>query len=396
MIYDVKAYLHGLRDTYREEIQSGLDFWAEHGVDWEKGGIVTYLDRRGNWYLDEKQGWFTGRAMYCFARGYHDICKRERWLEAALNIYNFLAAHQFAPDGRLYYNMSRDGAPCDTNPIGGSFSALMPSLHCESFAVMGLSELYRVTGRQDVKETLLRIFDMQQRIYRNPEYVTTGKMRPPGTPQPKVPLAWLMSLLCSVQTLRQALPENKEAYTALLSEYIGEIFKYYWDDELQTLMEAEIDCPGHNMEVAWFMLAEGLYTGDKALVERCARIVGDIYRYGWDHEWGGLYLHVNMRGNPGFVPTAPLKYWWPNNETEIGLMYAFIGTGDLSYLEKYRKVHEWVFAHFPDRDEGEWFGYLNRDGTPISTNKGDNQKGPYHLYRSFFAIHDVIGAYLEA
>ena len=81
MIYDVKAYLHGLRDTYREEIQSGLDFWAEHGVDWENGGIVTYLDRRGNWYLDEKQGWFTGRAMYCFARGYYDICKRERWLE---------------------------------------------------------------------------------------------------------------------------------------------------------------------------------------------------------------------------------------------------------------------------------------------------------------------------
>lgn len=26
MIYDVKAYLHGLRDTYREEIQSGPGF----------------------------------------------------------------------------------------------------------------------------------------------------------------------------------------------------------------------------------------------------------------------------------------------------------------------------------------------------------------------------------
>lgn len=180
-----------------------------------------------------------------------------------------------------------------------------------------------------------------------------------------------------------------------MSEYIGEVFKYYWDEELQTLMEAEIDCPGHNMEVAWFMLAEGLYRGDKALVTRCAGIVEDIYRYGWDHELGGLYLHVNMWGNPGFVPMAPLKYWWPNNEAEIGLMYAFIGTGDSAYHEKYRKVHEWVFAHFPDRDEGEWFGYLNRDGTPISTNKGDNQKGPYHLYRSFFAIHDVIKAYLE-
>jgi len=34
-------------------------------------------------------------------------------------------------------------------------------------------------------------------------------------------------------------------------------------------------------------------------------------------------------------------------------------------------------------------------GSLISPNKGDNQKGLYHLYRSFNAIHYVIIAYLN-
>ena len=394
MIYDVKAYLRGLKDVYREEALSGLDFWAEKGMDWEKGGIVTYLDREGNWYLDEKSGWFTGRSMFSFAKGYNDICKRERWLEAAVSLYEFMVAHQFAPDGRLYYNMSRDGTPCDACPAAGSYPMLQPSLHCESFAVMGLSELYKATGRQDVKDTLMKVFETQQFLYRNPDYVKTGEKNASGA-QPKVQLAWLMSLLCSVQTMREAVAEQADRCTALLAEYIAEVFKYYYDEDLDNLVEAEVDSPGHNMEVAWFMLAEGLYTKNQALVGRCAKFVMGIYDYGWDHEYGGLYNNVNMYGRPAFAITGSAKYWWPANEIEIGLLYAYIGTGEMAYLEKYRKVHEWVFGHFPDRDFGEWFGYLDRSGKPISKTKGNNQKGPYHLYRSFYAIHNIIDAYLK-
>ena len=41
MIYDKEAYLRGLKDVYDQEIREGLGFWAEHGMDWEQGGIVT-------------------------------------------------------------------------------------------------------------------------------------------------------------------------------------------------------------------------------------------------------------------------------------------------------------------------------------------------------------------
>ena len=385
MINDVNAYLRELKGFYREQAVNSLNFWLRHGIDWEMKGIVTSVDREGKWFDDKKNGWFTGRSMFSFARGYNSIDPCERWLDAAVCIYDFLTAHQFAPDGRLYLSMSRSG-----EPIG---DALQDTLHSESFAIMGLSELYRATGRQDVRETLMKVFDMQQFIYHNPDYVTTGQKNTSGG-QPKVTLPWLMTLMCSAQTMREALPERAAQCSEEISGYIGEIYKHHFNKELDTIMEHAIDDPGHNMEVAWFILAEGLYIQNREYVERGAKYINDVYDYGWDHEAGGLFGRKNMFDRSE-LPADLKKSWWPCNEVENGLLYAYIGTGDIAYLEKFQNVHEWVFAHFLDPEYGEWYGSLNRDGTPVNTHKGSFYKGPFHTCRSFFAIYEILDAYLK-
>ena len=400
MIYEPKAYLRSLLPIYREEVLSGLDFWAEHGIDWEKGGMVIYLDRQGNWYLDEKQGWFTGRGMYSFAKGYNDIEPRQRWLDAALNLYDFMMAHQFIPNGggKLYHNMDRDGRPCQPDPRAGEHVAetpsFYPSLTDESFAVMGLAELYKATGRKDIKKALYDMVATEQFIYHNPTFYSDGKKNP-DTAAPQQPLGILMSLLCSIQTARGCDPEREAYYSQLMQEYIAQVFRYYYDEKRHLITEKEVDCPGHSMEVAWFMLAEGLYIGEQKLVDTCAAVVDALFDIGWDKQYGGFSVFTNFNQQPAFEINQNLKYWWPNNELENGLMYAYVGTQDVHFLEEYRRVHEWVFAHFPDREYGEWYGYLNYDGTPISRCKGDNQKGALHLYRSFYAISNLITAYLR-
>ena len=252
MIYDPKRYLRCVAELLEEEAESGLDFWAEHGMDWEKGGIVTYLDRAGNWYLDEKQGWFTGRAMFSFARGYNDLRKKQRWLDAAENLYDFMVKHQFVPgeNGKLYHYMDREGNPRSPSQITGSSGpAIQPNLHDESFAVMGLAELYRATGREDVKQTLYRVFEAQQFIFKNPRYYIDGTLSPEGA-QPKVDLGTIMSLLCSAQTARACDPEREAMYTERIACYIEEVFKYYYVPERKLITEADMDCPGHSMEIA--------------------------------------------------------------------------------------------------------------------------------------------------
>jgi len=47
----------------------------------------------------------------------------------------------------------------------------------------------------------------------------------------------------------------------------------------------------------------------------------------------------------------------------------------------YDKVHDYSFDRFADREYGEWYGYLNRDGSRLWTAKANGWKGCFHLPR---------------
>ena len=58
-----------------------------------------------------------------------------------------------------------------------------------------------------------------------------------------------------------------------------------------------------------------------------------------------------------------MKLWWVHCECLISTLTAYKLTGDEKYFEKFEKLHEYAFSHFSDKEYGEWYGYLHRDGT---------------------------------
>ena len=76
-----------------------------------------------------------------------------------------------------------------------------------------------------------------------------------------------------------------------------------------------------------------------------------------------------------------MKFWWPQCETIIASLYAYLATGDEKYLYRHERISEWTYAHFPDPEYGEWYGYLHRDGTVAQPAKGNLFKGPFHIPR---------------
>ena len=76
-----------------------------------------------------------------------------------------------------------------------------------------------------------------------------------------------------------------------------------------------------------------------------------------------------------------MKLWWPHNEALYATLLAHHLTGDQKWSAWYERLHEYSFGHFPDREHGEWYGYLHRDGTVSSPIKGNMWKGPFHLPR---------------
>ena len=65
-------------------------------------------------------------------------------------------------------------------------------------------------------------------------------------------------------------------------------------------------------------------------------------------------------------------------------------TGKEVFADWFEKIHGWTWNHFPDREFGEWFGYLDHIGKPTHHLKGGKWKGFFHLPRMLLICGQVL------
>ena len=191
--------------------------------------------------------------------------------------------------------------------------------------------------------------------------------------------------------------------TGWIDYSIEQIEKYFLKPDLRALMETvgpngeildhfdgRLLNPGHAIECAWFIMHEGRLRNSARLIQLGLTILDWMWERGWDRQHGGILYFCDLKNLPIQEYWHHMKFWWPHNETIIATLLAFKLTGDARYAEWHRKVHDWSFRHFSDSEHGEWYGYLQRDGTVTSTLKGNHWKGPFHLPRMLWYCHKLL------
>ncbi len=369
-----------LVSVYRDALLDDVvPFWERHSPDPDRGGFFTMLDRSGQRYGDDKPIWLQGRAIWLFATLYRLVEPRPQWLELAQRGREFLDRHAFAPDGKMYFSVTHDGKPLQMRRY----------VFCEVFAVMAYGALALATDDETARE-------QARRCYRRfVEYITTpGKIAPKidTTTRPMKGLSPLMCWLSLAEMMRGIDPTTD--YDTAINRCVDEILTHFVDHDRRCVLETvapdggivdgpdgRVMNPGHAIECAWFMLDIAQRRGDGTLVQRVLPIVDYALERGWDTEHGGLLYFVDIDGRPPVQLEHDMKLWWPHNEALIALLYAYRATGEQRYADDFLKVHEWTFNHFPDREHGEWFGYLHRDGSLSTPLKGGTWKGPFHVPR---------------
>ena len=154
--------------------------------------------------------------------------------------------------------------------------------------------------------------------------------------------------------------------------------------------------PGHCIESVWFLLEEAKYRNWDAEITRMALEIFDwSWDWGWDEQYGGIINFRDALNKPCQDYSQDMKFWWPQCETIISTLYAYLATGKEEYLEKHRTISEWTYAHFPDKEYGEWYGYLHRDGTVAQPAKGNIFKGPFHVPRMLIKSYMLCCEILE-
>ena len=377
---NVKEYIQSWANTYKKDLTENImPFWMEHGWDRENGGVYTCLNRDGSLMDSTKSVWFQGRFAFVCAFAYNNVEKRQEWLDAAKSTLEFIEKHCFDADRHMYFSVTADGRPLRKRRY----------VFSETFASIAMSEYALATGDQHWAKRALEIFQDTQRFLATPGFL-------PAKFEPEVKLqshSIIMILINVGSCIRKVIDDPK--LTEQIDESIAKLKKYFIHPEFKCLLETVgmngefIDTnmtrtinPGHCIETSWFIMEESAHRGwDKSMLDMALEIFDWSWDWGWDKQYGGIINFRDCRNLPPQDYSQDMKFWWPQCETIIASLYAYLGTGDEKYLYRHERISEWTYAHFPDEEYGEWYGYLHRDGTVAQPAKGNLYKGPFHIPR---------------
>ena len=310
-------------------LENVIPFWMGDAIDKENGGIYTQITKDGKIYGKEKSGWFQGRALYIFSLTYNDVEKNEEYLKISKNLFEFLKKIT-EKDGRLPFTVTENGKPIQKRRYYFS----------ETFAAIGCAEYYLASGDKTAKQMAEMYFDVAYNFY-------TGKTK--STPkfesenyQYKA-LSPSMIMLSTAQVLRKI---DKEKYDKIAKNTIPDILSHLTqygllenigtDGKFADTPTGRLVNPGHSLEAAWFLMAEGIYQKDDNLICKAKEIIDISMKLGLDR--GGIISFCDCKGFPPTALEWDMKLWWPQCEAIIANRLCYELTGEKKYLDWYESI----------------------------------------------------------
>ena len=366
------------RELETELFNSVIPFWQKHSIDKVNGGYYNCLDSRGNIFDTTKYMWLHGRQIWMFSKLYNNHYQNDEWLQIATHGIEFMKNNAKLENGRVYFSLNETGQPV----------YLQRKVFSECFFAMALSEYGKAKQDEsyiaEAKSTLQRIWKMIQDplLVGRPIYKGESSFQTLAVP---------MILLNLIEEIygTQFKEVEKEVY-----ECIDKIKKHcknglvyenvLKNGDLVDSSEGRLLNPGHAIEAGWFLLRWSQLLNDLPLMDTGKNMIRNMFDLGWDNEFGGLYYFLDANNCPPAKLEWNMKLWWPHCESLYAFLLLYTITNEKEDFDTFLKVKNYCFTHFRDKEYGEWFGYLNRDGSVSLSLKGGPYKGCFHLPRALF------------
>ncbi len=358
-----------------------VPFWENHSLDMEYGGFYTCLDRRGKVYDTDKFIWLQGRQAWTFSMLYNKVEKNDKWLKIAKSGIDFIVNHGMDANGNFYFSTTREGKPL-VQPY---------NIFSDCFAAMAFGQYALATGDEDIKNLAIQTYRNILKKQVNPK----GDYEKNTNERPLKSFSLPMILSNLVLELEEILNEHEVNQTIEYS--IHEVMEVFLDKESGLIYEfvrsdgshedsfnGRLLNPGHGIEAMWFMIDLGDRRKDQKLIQRATDTILRILDHSWDEKYGGIFYFMDAQGKPTQQLEWDQKLWWVHLEALVALAKAYEHTQRKDILSWYNKVHAYAWSNFSDPDNGEWFGYLNRQGEVLLDLKGGKWKGCFHVPRAMY------------
>ncbi|WP_449602424.1 AGE family epimerase/isomerase [Paenibacillus sp. Marseille-Q9583] len=392
MINSPESWLSQLEDELQGNI---LSFWMKETKDEINGGFVGEIDNQLNIALDaEKSLVLNARILWSFASAYRIYGKTE-YLAMAERAYAYLMDHFIDKEyGGLYWMVNAEGKP----------SQEKKQIYGQAFAIYALAEFYHATGRPELLDEAIQIFQLVEKY----GYDSTYKGYVEALSR-----EWKITdnLSLSSKDLNEKKSMNThlhvlEAYTGLyrvwkseelantLAELIETMLDHIIDNEGKHFhlfldeawnVKSDIISYGHDIEGSWLLVEAAEILGEEKLLQRVRTVAISmaeaVLAEGIDTD-GGIWNEADLSGL-----LSKDKDWWPQAEAVVGFYNAYQLTGDGKFNDAAQASWTFIDKYMVDHQLGEWYWGVDENHLPLPhASKVSAWKCPYHNSRACFEM----------
>lgn len=394
------------RDTLRHDV---LQFWIDHAVDQEYGGILGRLDRQGKpTNYGNKSVVLISRSLWSFSEAYRRY-PDPAYQKMAAECLKFLRDKMWDREhGGYYFMVTREGKIVDSSK----------QLNPMSYVMEGLAEYALAFHDTHVAQEALDLFhvidqhahDNQHGGYRiaftaDWQFIPNYKDGPNGSGSfGRKSYDWHLGLLEALASVYDVTgdPQVKARVNELLDIFANKIVdteigygRYYFNDDW-SVADRDGDSKqceyGLDLEASWLMTeaAERVGRQKDANIRRASlALVDHALRFGFDTAHGGIY-----RTGAASEPASNRNMeWWQQCEAMVAFENAYQFTGDPRYWQAFNLESRFFMEHFVDHQYGEVYTARFQDGR-IDDTKVDPWKAPYHVTRACLEIISRLGGTL--
>ena len=377
-INKLKEYSNLYKDTLLKDI---IPFWERNSIDEKNGGYFTCLSKTGEVYEKDKFMWLQGRQAWVFSMLYNKVEQKKEWLAIAKIGIDFIKEKGMDSEENFYFSTTEEGDPL-VQPY---------NIFSDCFAAMAFSQYAIATDDEEMKKLAVQTYHNILKKKDNPKGVyekSTGIRPLKSFALPMI----LSNLVLELEDVLAAADVEKtidacihEVMEVFLDKDSGLIYEFVRPDgTLEDSYNGRLLNPGHGIEAMWFMIDIGVRRKNTDLINKATDTILKILEYSWDKKYGGLFYFMDAKGKPLQQLEWDQKLWWVHLEALVALSKAYEQTGRKEVLDWYEKVHRYAWLHFSDSENGEWFGYLNRQGDVLLDLKGGKWKGCFHVPRAMY------------